>query len=88
MKLSLIGSTLVGLALLLQPTPSLAASMRCGSHLIEDGGLHGPTMYEVIKKCGQPTQIMSYTYIYEISGRTYELRFSGAGILTTIRQNR
>ena len=81
-------SVLLGLAALLLSGPSNAASMRCGSHLIQDGGLHGPTMYEVIKKCGKPTQIMSYTYIYEMGGDTYELRFSGAGILDTIRKDR
>ena len=33
-----------------------ADSIRCGSHIIEDGGLHEEvTIEEVLKKCGKPS---------------------------------
>jgi len=49
--------------------PALASgSMRCGSHIISAGQRNGPGMYEVLKKCGEPTDRFGNTWIYEQSG--------------------
>ena len=45
-----------------------AGSMRCGVHLISDGGRHGPGKYEVLKKCGKPTFRQGNTWIYDKGG--------------------
>jgi hypothetical protein len=52
----------------LMPEPVLADSMRCGTHIISSGGLHGPGKYEVLKKCGEPAVRSGNTWIYEQSG--------------------
>ncbi len=52
----------------LMPEPALADSMRCGTHIISSGGLHGPGKYEVLKKCGEPAVRSGNTWIYEQSG--------------------
>jgi len=48
--------------------PALAESMRCGTHIISTGGLHGPDKYEVLKKCGEPAARFGNTWVYELSG--------------------
>jgi hypothetical protein len=54
--MKLINTTLVAATTLLFTLSVNADSIRCGSHLIEDGELHNAmTMEEVIKKCGQPS---------------------------------
>ena len=52
---------------LLQPAFA-SGSMRCGSHIISAGQRSGPGMYEVLKKCGEPTDRFGNTWIYEQSG--------------------
>ena len=47
---------------------ALADSIRCGTHIITAGGLHGPGKYEVLKKCGEPTARSGNTWIYEQHG--------------------
>ncbi len=42
-----------------------AGSMRCGSHMISDGGRSGPITYEVLKRCGEPAFQQGNTWIYE-----------------------
>lgn len=53
--------------LMLEPAMA-AGSMRCGSHIISAGGRSGPGMYEVLKKCGDPTERFGNTWIYNQSG--------------------
>jgi hypothetical protein len=52
----------------LMPEPTLADSMRCGTHIISSGGLHGPGKYEVLKKCGEPTFRSGNSWTYEQPG--------------------
>ena len=47
---------------------AIAGSMRCGTHIISDGGRHGPDKFEVLKKCGEPTARSGNTWIYEQVG--------------------
>ena len=64
---------------------ALAGSMRCGSHIISTGGLHGPGKYEVLKKCGEPTVRSGDTWIYDKPGGVkYVVVFDAAGYLARI----
>ena len=63
---------------------AVAGSMRCGSHIISTGGLHGPGKYEVLKKCGEPTVRSGDTWIYENGGVKYVVVFDAAGYLARI----
>ena len=65
---------------------ALAGSMRCGGHYIADGGRHGPGKYEVLKKCGEPTERFGGTWIYDKGRSRYVLRFNDAGLLVAIDQ--
>ncbi len=86
MKTPVIGITLLACALLV-PAPGVqAASMRCGMHLIQGGGRHGPTQYEILKKCGEPKERRGFTWFYSIRGTTWELKFNGNGLLLTVRR--
>ena len=69
----------------LMPEPALADSMRCGTHIISSGGLHGPGKYEVLKKCGQPAARSGDTWIYDRPGGVkYVVVFDAAGYLARI----
>ena len=63
-----------------------AGSLRCGVHLISDGGRSAPGKYEVLKKCGEPTFRQGNTWIYEGSDNLSRrvLQFNDSGLLTRI----
>ena len=64
---------------------AFAGSMRCGSHIISTGGLHGPGKYEVLKKCGEPTVRSGDTWIYDKPGGVkYVVVFDASGYLARI----
>ncbi len=42
-----------------------AGSMKCGQHIISDGGRTGPGTYEVLKRCGEPAFRQGNTWVYE-----------------------
>ena len=78
------GMLLGGMCLVGQVSAS-TGSMRCGNHTIADSGRSGPGKYEVIKKCGQPTERFGNTWIYDRPGRVKKiLRFNDAGQLLSI----
>jgi len=69
----------------LMPEPALADSMRCGTHIISSGGLHGPGKYEVLKKCGEPAARSGDTWVYEMPGGIkYVVVFDASGYLARI----
>ena len=76
------------IALLLVVTLLLASSanadsIRCGSHVIQDGGLENiPTMKEVIQKCGQPSSWEGQKLYYKEKGK--RLDFDSEGRLIAI----
>lgn len=71
--------------LILMPEPVFASgSMRCGSHIVSGGQLHGPGKYEVLKKCGEPTLRNGNTWIYEKSGKTHYVIFDQSGRLMRV----
>ena len=79
-----IAASVVLLSMLLMQV-ALAGSMRCGTHIISTGGLHGPGKYEVLKKCGEPTARSGDTWIYDKPGGTkYVVVFDAAGYLARI----
>ncbi|MGI9342030.1 MAG: DUF2845 domain-containing protein [Gammaproteobacteria bacterium] len=60
-------------------------SMRCGTHIVNAGGRQGMSMYEVLKKCGEPTERFGNTWIYDRSGGSKRtLRFNSEGTLSRI----
>ena len=63
-----------------------ATTMRCGTHVIQGGGRHGPTMYEVLKKCGSPSERHAYFWLYKFNRSVYRLNFSSQGILNSIQR--
>jgi hypothetical protein len=65
--------------------PVSAGHMRCGVHTVSDGQRKGMGKYEVLKKCGQPTEQIGNTWVYDTPGRSKKvLRFNDAGRLTSI----
>ena len=88
MKASVFASIIVVCALLLPALPAHSASFRCGIHIIQGGGRHGPNKYEILKKCGEPAVRRSRIWIYRHSGSDWELTFNGNGLLLTVRQLR
>ena len=57
--------------------------MRCGTHVIEDGGLQKVvTIEEVVKKCGQPSSRKGDRLYYKEKGK--RLDFDADGRLMSI----
>ena len=87
----LAGSTAVALALVLCTQQVLASdrSMRCGTYLIyAGGGRDSSTMYEVLKKCGEPEAKQGNTWIYRQGGMRRMLTFNFEGRLLRIESKR
>ena len=83
MRLTFI-SMLAAIACLASP-PAAADSMRCGVHIISASGFDGPTMYEVLKKCGEPTFRYGRRWTYESASQlTRTLVFNAQGRLVEI----
>ena len=62
-----------------------AESIRCGSHVIEDGGIHKiVTMEEVLKKCGPPSSRDVSRLYYKKKGK--QLDFDTEGRLMSISE--
>ena len=60
-----------------------ADSIRCGSHVIEDGEMENiPTMEEDLKKCGQPSSREGSSLYYKNKGK--RLDFDTEGRLLSI----
>jgi hypothetical protein len=80
-------TTLSFVALLMTAVTSNANSMKCGSHIVQDGQRGGPGKYEILKKCGEPTERYGNTWIYDKPGmKRYALTFNSNGVLNTIRR--
>ncbi len=61
-----------------------AGSITCGTHIISDGGRHGPGAYELLKRCGEPTFRRGNTWIYQKGNKTYSIHFNDNGDITSI----
>ena len=65
--------------------PALASgSMRCGTHIISTGSTRGTDMYEVLKKCGEPTERFGNTWVYAKGSSRRTVHFNSAGQVTRI----
>ena len=76
-------------AALLLVTGSIATavadgSMSCGTHIISSGQDESPGMYEVLKRCGEPTYRQGNTWVYEKSGLEHKIRFDSDGSILDI----
>ena len=62
-----------------------AGSIRCGSHIISDGGRSGPGQYEVLKRCGEPNSRQGNTWIYRKGeNQRYVIVFNDSGEIARI----
>ena len=86
MKTITLGLAVAFVMMSLFTVPVQAASMRCGVHIIQGGGRHSPTSFEVLRKCGEPTERRASTWFYTIKGKNWQLRFNGNGLLLTVTQ--
>ena len=60
-------------------------SMRCGTHIISSSERRGPDKYEVLKKCGEPTNRAGNTWIYKLpGGATRVVVFDQSGRISRI----
>jgi hypothetical protein len=65
--------------------PATASSMKCGTHIISSGQGNSPGMYEVLKRCGEPTFRQGNTWIYERSSSVARrIRFDRNGNILDI----
>jgi hypothetical protein len=65
-----------------------AGSMRCGQHIISDSGRTGPGMYEVLKRCGEPTARQGNTWVYEKGSRRSVIVFKDSGEISSVNDVR
>jgi hypothetical protein len=79
----IIASTLLSIFMV---EPTFANSIRCGTHLITAGETGSPGMYEVLKRCGEPTARYGKTWVYEKSNSPVSniLHFDSSGQLYEI----
>ena len=84
-KLKLAAQSVLMLILIAAQGAS-AGTLRCGVHLISDGGHYPPGKYEILKKCGEPTYREGNIWYYERSDRlsTRRLEFDRRGLLARI----
>lgn len=81
--MKLIKTALVAATTLLFTVSVNADSIRCGSHVIEDGDIHKTvTMQEVLRKCGPPSSREGSSLYYKNKGK--RLDFDGEGRLMSI----
>lgn len=81
----------IGLIISLFTFPALASdrSMRCGGHLIYAGsGRDSSSMYEVLKKCGEPEAKQGDVWIYKQGNVRRMLTFRADGRLLRIESVR
>lgn len=85
----LLGTAGLIFMLLLAADTAWADSMRCDGHVIQGGGLDGPTQYEVLQKCGEPTYSQGDRWVYQREGEpTYILIFDANGVLAEVQEQR
>ncbi len=74
----------VSLSILTLEPAFATGSMRCGTHIISAGSRSGTTMYEVLKKCGEPTERYGNTWVYAKGSSKRVLTFNTAGVVMRI----
>ena len=84
MKMKILLITLIAGFSTLMLQSVYAGSIRCGSHIISDGGRSGPGTYEVLKQCGEPTFRQGQTWIYDKGKKRYVINFNDSGIVSSV----
>lgn len=65
--------------------PATAGSLKCGTHIISSGQNNSPGMYEVLKRCGEPSARQGDTWIYKMSSSvSRQIRFDRSGNILDI----
>lgn len=65
---------------------SFAGHMRCSGYIIEDGLSNRHTKYEILKKCGEPSERYGNIWIYNADSRfPKKVQFRQDGRLISIR---
>ena len=65
-----------------------ADSIRCGTHVIEDGELQNiVTIDEVVKKCGQPSSRECNTLYYKNKGKRLGFDTHAPGVMVICHKN-
>jgi Protein of unknown function (DUF2845) len=64
----------------------MAGSIRCGGRIISDGKRNGTGQYEVLKKCGEPTERIGNNWIYEKQNKRNVIVFKDNGTIASIHQ--
>ena len=85
MKIKTLLITLIAAFSMLMFQSVYAGSMRCGSHIISDGGRTGPGTYEVLKRCGKPTFRQGNSWVYEKGKKRYVIVFKDSGQISSIK---
>ena len=85
MKIKTLLITLIAAFSMLMFQSVYAGSMRCGSHIISEGGRAGPGTYEVLKRCGEPTFRQGNSWVYEKGKKRYVIVFKDSGQISSIK---
>lgn len=88
MKQQFIISVAAGSIWLALAGAAQAESMRCGDQIISGGQIHPIDKYEVLKRCGEPTERNGNTWVYEKPGEIRRtLYFNAEGQLDSIEED-
>ena len=88
MKMKTLLITLITGFSMLMFQPVYAASIKCGHHTISDSSRHGSDMYEVLKRCGEPSFRQGNTWIYAKGKVQGEITFNNNGSIRIIKSTR
>ncbi len=88
-KLTFIAALGLFISLIAMQAVASDRSIRCGTHLIYGGGgKDSASMYEVLKKCGEPEAKNGNNWIYVQGSMLRVLTFNYEGRLATIESRR
>jgi hypothetical protein len=88
-KLIFVAATGLFISFIAMQAVASDRSIRCGTYLIYGGGGKDSTsMYEVLKKCGEPEAKNGNTWIYIQGSMVRSLTFNYEGKLATIESQR
>ena len=82
-KLTLIIASLF-ISMVMTESVMARGSMRCGTHMITSDPAGPSGKYEVLKRCGDPSERYGDTWIYKKGSITHTLEFSSNGQLRNI----
>jgi hypothetical protein len=82
-KLKLIIASLF-ISIFMTESAMARGSMRCGTHMITSDPAGPSGKYEVLKRCGDPSERYGDTWLYKRGSVTHTLEFSSNGQLRNI----